>query len=86
MYSVNRFDEDKHDHHVEGSNTSCNDNFLIATQVLNSTKCEKKKIENKKMSILIDSLFTMHTSIKCKKKKLKRNEEGLLVGFKPKGF
>jgi hypothetical protein len=38
------------------------------------------------MSILIDSLFTMHTSIKCKKKKLKRNEEGLLLGFKPKGF
>jgi hypothetical protein len=37
MDSVNRFDEDKHDHHVEGSNTSCNDNFLIATQVLNST-------------------------------------------------
>jgi hypothetical protein len=37
MDSVNIFDENKHDHQVEGSSTSCNDNFLIATQVLNST-------------------------------------------------
>jgi len=31
MDSVNRHDEDEHNHHVEGSSTSCNDNFLIAT-------------------------------------------------------
>jgi hypothetical protein len=82
MDSVKIFDKVKLDHHVEGSSTSCNDNFLIATQVLIKHNAKKKRIEDKQLSILIDSLFTMHTSIDCKKQKLRKNEKCLLVGFK----
>jgi hypothetical protein len=35
--------QDKHNHHVEGSNTSYNDNFSTLTQVLNLAECQKKK-------------------------------------------
>jgi len=47
MDNVDEHDKDEHDHHVEGSNTSCNDMFLIVAQVSDSTKCGKKKVENK---------------------------------------
>jgi hypothetical protein len=43
MDSLDKRDEDEHDHHIEGSITSCNNNFLTIVQVLDSTKCEKKK-------------------------------------------
>lgn len=43
MDNIDGCDEDEHDHHVEGSNTSCNDTFLIVPQVLNSIKCGKNK-------------------------------------------
>jgi hypothetical protein len=56
------------------SNTSFNVNLLTTMQVSNSTNYGKKRIEDKQMSILINSLFTMHTSIECKIKKLKRSE------------
>ncbi len=64
MDNVDGHDQDEHNHHIEGSSTSCNDNFLIVLQVSNSIRCvEKKRVEDKQLSILIDSLFTMNTSI-----------------------
>jgi hypothetical protein len=43
MDNVDGCDEDEHDHHVESSNTSCNVNFFIVVQVLDSTKREKRE-------------------------------------------
>jgi len=82
MDNVDKCDQDEHDHHVEGSSTSCNDNFLTIAQVSNSTICGKKRVKNKQMSTFIDSLFTMHTSIECKIKIKLRSEEGLPIGLK----
>jgi hypothetical protein len=43
MDSLDKHDKDEHDHHIEGSNTSYNDNFLIIMQVSDSIECKKKK-------------------------------------------
>jgi len=41
MDNVDEHDKNEHDHHIEGSSTSFNDNFLTITQVSNWTECEK---------------------------------------------
>ncbi len=43
MDNVDECEEDEHDHHVEGSSISCNDNFLTTAQVSNSIECRRKK-------------------------------------------
>jgi hypothetical protein len=64
MDNVDGRDQDEHDHHIEGSSTSCIDNFLIVTKFLDSIRRgKKKKVKDKQVSILIDSLFIMNISI-----------------------
>jgi hypothetical protein len=76
-------DEDKHNHHVEGSSTSYNNTFLIPTQVSNSTKCEKKERSQKQTNLNFYRLNVHNAHLnKMWKKKLSKSEKGLLVRFK----